>query len=81
MLANADTDRVFQSYGRCCQHEAFFETFYRIFLDKSDEVRAMFEHTDMAEQRRLLRPAFLADHVCARRLGCKAAFAGRESRP
>ncbi len=55
MLANADTDRVFQSYGRCCQHEAFFETFYRIFLDKSDEVRAMFEHTDMAEQRRLLR--------------------------
>lgn len=54
MLANADTDRVFQSCGRCCQHEAFFETFYQIFLDKSDEIRVMFEDTDMAEQRRLL---------------------------
>ena len=52
---NADTEQVFQSYGRCCRDETFFETFYKIFIGKSDEVRAMFTNTDMAEQRRLLR--------------------------
>lgn len=55
MLANADVDRVFQSYGRCCQNERFFEEFYRIFRGKSEAVRSQFENTDMAEQRRLLR--------------------------
>lgn len=55
MLANADVDRVFQSYGRCCQNERFFEEFYRIFRGKSEAIRAQFENTDMAEQRRLLR--------------------------
>lgn len=55
MLARADSDRVFQSYGRCCRNERFFEAFYRTFREKSEEIRAMFENTDMAEQRRLLR--------------------------
>ncbi|KAF0809325.1 hypothetical protein A167_01917 [Alcanivorax sp. S71-1-4] len=51
----SDVDLVFQSYGRCCNREPFFEDFYRIFINRSDAVRAMFVNTDMAEQRRLLR--------------------------
>jgi hypothetical protein len=55
MVSSQDNDLVFQSYGRCCRREQFFEDFYSIFLSKSDVVRGMFTHTDMAEQRRLLR--------------------------
>ncbi|MCK0537841.1 globin [Alcanivorax quisquiliarum] len=51
----SDSDSVFQSYGRCCAREQFFEDFYRIFMGRSDAVRQMFTNTDMAEQRRLLR--------------------------
>lgn len=54
-LPQAETDAVFQSYGRCCRDERFFEDFYNIFMSKSDEIRAMFDNTDMVEQRRLLR--------------------------
>lgn len=55
MLPESSTNQVFQSYGRCCQNERFFEDFYSTFMSRSDEVRAMFDNTDMAEQRRLLR--------------------------
>lgn len=53
------TDLAFQSYGRCCNNEAFFEDFYNIFMSKSGEVRAMFANTDMAEQRRLVRAGLM----------------------
>lgn len=53
------TDRAFQSYGRCCNDEAFFEDFYNIFMSKSGEIRAMFTSTDMAEQRRLVRAGLM----------------------
>lgn len=51
----SDADLAFQSYGRCCVNEQFFEDFYHIFMQKSDEIRSMFQNTDMPEQRRLLR--------------------------
>ncbi len=53
------SDAVFQSYGRCCASEHFFEDFYRVFQGKSDEVRSVFVNTDMDEQRRLLRAGIM----------------------
>ncbi|MCH8497493.1 MAG: globin [Marinobacter sp.] len=49
------TDLVFQSYGRCCARDGFFEDFYRFFMASADEIRARFQDTDMAAQRHLLR--------------------------
>ena len=54
-LPRVEVDEVYRSYGRCCQAPVFFEDFYEIFMGKSPEVRAKFDDTDMAEQRRLLR--------------------------
>ncbi|MBA3980600.1 MAG: globin [Alcanivorax sp.] len=54
-LPAADTDAVFQSYGRCCRTDAFFADFYDLFMSKSETIRAVFQNTDMPEQRRLLR--------------------------
>ncbi|AMX03624.1 globin [Microbulbifer thermotolerans] len=51
----ADSDIVFQSYGRCCNNEQFFVDFYDFFMSSSEEVRAMFTETDMKQQRHLLR--------------------------
>ncbi|WP_202802660.1 hypothetical protein [Alcanivorax hongdengensis] len=45
------TDAVFQSYGRCCASERFFEDFYQCFIRRSDAVRTLFANTDMAEVR------------------------------
>ncbi|PKM22894.1 MAG: globin [Gammaproteobacteria bacterium HGW-Gammaproteobacteria-14] len=55
LVSSQDNDLVFQSYGRCCRREQFFEDFYSVFLGKSDAVRGMFSSTNMTEQRRLLR--------------------------
>lgn len=55
MLPRAEVEKVYLSYGRCCQADGFFRDFYAFFMSKSDDVRAMFNDTDMAEQRRLLR--------------------------
>ena len=53
------TDRVMQSYGRCCANPAFFDSFYRHFLDSSPEIRAKFANTDMPAQKQLLRQGIL----------------------
>ncbi len=58
-VSRETTDLAFQSYGRCCSNDAFFEDFYNIFMSKSGEVRAMFANTDMAEQRRLVRAGLM----------------------
>ncbi|PAV25496.1 hypothetical protein C8D92_10479 [Tamilnaduibacter salinus] len=49
------TELVFQSYGRCCQREAFFVDFYDRFMGSSEVIREQFVKTDMAAQRHLLR--------------------------
>lgn len=54
-----DTNRVMQSYGRCCASPGFFEDFYVSFLASSPAVRAKFSTTDMAAQRHLLRAGIL----------------------
>lgn len=49
------TDLVFQSYGRCCNRDAFFVDFYDFFMASSNIIRERFVKTDMAAQRHLLR--------------------------
>ncbi|MCF7201209.1 globin [Pseudomonas oligotrophica] len=54
-----DTDRVMQSYGRCCASAGFFDDFYVNFLASSPAVRDKFARTDMAAQKHLLRAGIL----------------------
>ncbi|WP_323846484.1 globin [Microbulbifer magnicolonia] len=54
-MGTADSDMVFQSYGRCCNDEQFFVDFYDRFMGSSAEIRALFADTDMRQQRHLLR--------------------------
>ncbi|WP_226665121.1 globin [Microbulbifer aggregans] len=54
-MGNADSDIVFQSYGRCCNNEHFFIDFYDRFMSSSAEIRELFIDTDMPAQRHLLR--------------------------
>lgn len=54
-----DTNRVMQSYGRCCASDGFFDDFYASFLASSPAVQAKFVKTDMAAQKHLLRAGIL----------------------
>ena len=54
-MGSADSDIVFQSYGRCCNNESFFIDFYDRFMGSSEAARALFKNTDMPAQRHLLR--------------------------
>lgn len=54
-----DTDRVMQSYGRCCASPSFFDDFYTTFLASSPAVREKFVQSDMAAQKHLLRAGIL----------------------
>jgi hemoglobin-like flavoprotein len=53
------TDRVMQSYGRCCAVPDFFDRFYRHFLASSPLIREKFTSTDMTAQKLLLRQGIL----------------------
>jgi hemoglobin-like flavoprotein len=53
------TDRVMQSYGRCCASASFFDDFYRNFLASSPKIREKFTDTDMPAQKQLLRQGIL----------------------
>ncbi|WXL25032.1 globin [Ectopseudomonas mendocina] len=53
------TDRVMQSYGRCCASADFFDSFYRHFLASSPQIRDKFTATDMSAQKLLLRQGIL----------------------
>jgi hemoglobin-like flavoprotein len=54
-----DTNRVMQSYGRCCASTSFFDDFYASFLASSPAVRDKFVKTDMVAQKQLLRAGIL----------------------
>jgi len=54
-----DTNRVMQSYGRCCASADFFDDFYASFLASSPAVREKFVKTDMTAQKQLLRAGIL----------------------
>jgi len=53
------TKRLFHdSFGRCTRQEGFFQRFYEIFIDSSDEVREKFKKTDMEAQVKMLSNSF-----------------------
>ncbi len=54
-----DTNRVMQSYGRCCASPSFFDDFYVAFLASSPAIREKFVRTDMTAQKQLLRAGIL----------------------
>ncbi|ESQ99887.1 globin [Stutzerimonas chloritidismutans AW-1] len=54
-----DTNRVMQSYGRCCASPNFFDDFYASFLTSSPAIREKFVRTDMTAQKQLLRAGIL----------------------
>ncbi|UPQ82233.1 MULTISPECIES: globin [Pseudomonas] len=54
-----ETNRVMQSYGRCCASPSFFDDFYAAFLASSPAVREKFARTDMTAQKHLLRAGIL----------------------
>ncbi len=53
------TDRVMQSYGRCCASPDFFDKFYNNFLASSPSIRERFVNTDMRSQKDLLRSGIM----------------------
>jgi hemoglobin-like flavoprotein len=54
-MNEADLALFLGSFERCVQDERFIRVFYDIFLDSSEEIRALFAQTDFALQRRSLR--------------------------
>jgi len=44
-----------ESFERCDELGLFSDTFYDIFMSKSDEVKLFFKDTDFAKQKKLLR--------------------------
>ena len=82
-------DVVMQSYGRCCRSTSFFDTFYRIFLASSPEVRAKFANTNMQAQKLLLRQGIMNIVLHARgmpdtklrALGCSHSRKAMDIRP
>ena len=47
--------RVRKSYGRCLAQGDVIGRFYAVFLDADPAIRAKFAHTDLEQQKRLLR--------------------------
>lgn len=78
-----------QSYGRCCRATDFFDTFYRIFLSSSPEIRAKFANTNMQAQKLLLRQGIMNVVLYARglpdtklrALGCSHSRTAMDIRP
>ncbi|QEF96648.1 hypothetical protein Mal15_06760 [Stieleria maiorica] len=57
---NSDTpSAIVASYRRCMRGDGFIDTFYRLFLASSDEVRIKFQFTDMVHQKLVLRESLL----------------------
>lgn len=58
-MVNEDTQMVRQSFARCTLTDDFLITFYDVLTNASDEIKAMFAHTDMPRQRSLLKEALI----------------------
>ena len=58
-MESQDIQAVLQSFGRCTLSDDFLITFYDILTRSSNEIAAMFAHTDMRRQRGLLREALV----------------------
>ena len=46
---------VHESFDRCGESEAFYDTFYEVFLGKSPEIPPLFANTDFKKQKLLLK--------------------------
>jgi hemoglobin-like flavoprotein len=58
-MEGRDNYLVMQSFGRCTLNDDFLITFYDVLTQSSAEIKAMFAHTDMPRQRRLLKDALI----------------------
>lgn len=54
-----DVERFHDSLERCLNRGEFFERFYERFFAADPRVEALFAHTDMARQRRVLRVSLI----------------------
>lgn len=54
-----NSNRVVQSYGRCCASSKFFDAFYENFFASSPAIRERFTNTDLTAQKHLLRAGIL----------------------
>jgi len=50
---------VWESYHRCEESGGFFDTFYKIFFEKSPEIPLKFANTDMNKQKQVLGASLL----------------------
>ncbi len=48
-------EKISASFKRCDESGAFSDTFYEIFISKSDDVSLFFKDTDFGKQKKLLR--------------------------
>lgn len=57
MSPNPDKDYLAMqaSYLRCCSSNGFFDTFYDVFLNKSEEIAEKFANTDLSKQKVVLK--------------------------
>jgi hemoglobin-like flavoprotein len=56
---NTPFEQVIASYHRARETGQLFDTFYRMFLDKSPEIPPMFARTDFPHQKLMLRESIL----------------------
>ena len=54
-MTEADLALFLNSFDSCIENERFLEIFYDDFMGSSEEVRALFAHTDLPKQRRALK--------------------------
>jgi len=50
-----DMKDVQASFGRCCLHPNFLDTFYNAFMATSPEVARLFKNTDFTRQKKMLQ--------------------------
>ncbi len=58
-MSESSVDPVMASYHRCREDDKFVDTFYELFLAKSDDIARMFQHTDFKRQKLMLRESLL----------------------
>ncbi len=51
----SDFETVKESFERCGTSDGFYDTFYELFLSKSDEIAPFFSGTDFKKQKKLLK--------------------------
>ena len=56
---SVDYKAVEASYHRCVEEEKFFDTFYDLFLVKSEEIPPLFANTDFQKQKQVVRVSLL----------------------